>query len=75
MGKQTGLFYDDLVNSSVRKMKPYECEYCGKVLSGSTALKRHHRVHTGEKPFAYPVCAKPFRQKEHLKAHMLLHYK
>ena len=30
---------------------PYQCKICNKVFAIPARLHRHHRVHTGEKPF------------------------
>lgn len=31
--------------------KPYACSYCPKVFPSSSAMKKHTRIHTGEKPY------------------------
>lgn len=36
---------------SVGGEPPYQCKVCGKGFAIPARLARHHRVHTGEKPF------------------------
>ncbi|KAF2878997.1 hypothetical protein ILUMI_27179 [Ignelater luminosus] len=51
----------------------YQCHICLKYLSASTALKRHYRTHTGEKPYVCACCDKQFAQKIQLNVHMRTH--
>lgn len=46
---------------------------CNKGFSASFALRRHERIHTGEKAFKCETCAKTFSRKDALKQHARVH--
>ena len=48
----------------------HQCETCGKILTTASNLRRHRRIHTGERPFTCQLCGKGFNQKTHLKRHL-----
>ena len=48
----------------------YQCKICRKPFQNNSALKRHFRVHTGEKPFHCHDCGRDFNQKSNLKTHI-----
>ena len=39
-----------------------QCEVCGKACSQTQDLKKHMRIHSGEKPYQCHICAKTFTQ-------------
>ncbi|XP_032401989.1 zinc finger protein 3 homolog [Xiphophorus hellerii] len=45
------------------------CNTCGKGFCNPSIMKRHARVHTGEKPFACGACGKSFSRRDHLLSH------
>ena len=52
-----------------RELRQYTCQYCAKVFWRGSDLKKHVRIHTGEKPYACAWCAKRFNQVSSLHVH------
>ena len=52
--------------------KMYFCAYCNMKCVRHQDIRRHSRIHTGEKPYSCEVCGS-FRRKQHLKGHYTRH--
>lgn len=52
------------------KVRKYECKICSKKFLGSNDLRKHHRIHTDERPYECNECGKAFRQAVCLKNHI-----
>lgn len=53
--------------------KSHSCQICGKAVGSAKQLKRHQKIHTGEKSNSCMICNKKFRTLENLKALEIRH--
>ena len=51
----------------------HKCKRCGKCFTGTGNLRRHKRVHNGEKPYECKRCGKCFRDAGNLRRHARVH--
>ena len=58
---------------SLAKPKKHGCDQCGQHYHYMSQLKKHQRIHTGEKPYGCDQCGQHFSEMSSLKNHQQIH--
>lgn len=51
----------------------YPCKCCGRSFSQMTKLRKHEKIHSGERPFVCKICGKSFIENSKLTLHLRSH--
>ncbi|EFV4654311.1 C2H2-type zinc finger protein [Salmonella enterica] len=51
----------------------FPCSRCSRTFTSPSALVRHMRTHTGERPYVCQTCDRAFHQRGNLSRHMRIH--
>uniref|UniRef100_A0A7S3YT58 C2H2-type domain-containing protein n=2 Tax=Lotharella globosa TaxID=91324 RepID=A0A7S3YT58_9EUKA len=54
-----------------KELKTHNCTVCGKMFGSKYGLNRHSLIHRGIWPYHCGFCSKKFRQKAHLRNHLM----
>ncbi|XP_036449478.1 zinc finger protein 1035 [Colossoma macropomum] len=60
-------------SSGMVSSPPLSCRFCEKCFSSTSSLKKHLRLHVGNKPFRCLDCGKNFARRGHLIGHKNVH--
>ncbi|KAE8628073.1 hypothetical protein XENTR_v10007293 [Xenopus tropicalis] len=62
-----------LLREMLQKLLLHQCPVCSKCFSNKSVLIRHHKSHTGQRPFTCSYCEKCFSHRAGLLEHLSLH--
>jgi len=62
-----------VIVTRTKPLTPHICEICGKVSKTRTDLRKHAKIHSGNRPYKCDICPKAFTHHASLTVHKRLH--
>ena len=67
---------DTVLGQASHKVRTeFHCDYCGKISRHKNDLRKHVRIHTGEKPYKCTICGEGYAQSQQVKKHMIVNHR
>ncbi|XP_074037360.1 uncharacterized protein [Leptinotarsa decemlineata] len=68
-----GTDVESFENNHTEKIQLHQCQFCFKSFNHRCRLKKHEKIHSGQKPFQCNICSKSFSERGNLKIHEKIH--
>lgn len=66
---EKSLLHEKFSECAHKKSKGWQCQICARICKKKCDIRRHVRIHTGERPFVCDICSFAFKTKSALKTH------
>ncbi|XP_056901501.1 zinc finger protein 1035 [Takifugu flavidus] len=72
-GAETDTNADEMKTNVMDTFQTFSCQFCEKIFSASSTLKKHESLHQGDTPYSCMECGEGFKKRRHLIGHKIIH--
>uniref|UniRef100_A0A3B5JWI1 Zinc finger and BTB domain containing 48 n=1 Tax=Takifugu rubripes TaxID=31033 RepID=A0A3B5JWI1_TAKRU len=72
-GSETDTNADEMITNAIDTFQTFSCQFCEKIFSASSTLKKHESLHQGDTPYSCMECGEGFKKRRHLIGHKIIH--